>query len=78
VNVESGLGPAAEAGGSTSETLDRGVVPRRDPSEEDVGEKRARQLQVSAWSGVIGASLAPKSIVRSVICWIPPPLPIGP
>src|SRR5262249_29861220 len=31
-----------------------------------------------AWSGVIGASEAPKSTVRPVIASIPPPDPIGP
>jgi hypothetical protein len=35
-------------------------------------------LQAVCWSGDSGASLAPKSTVRFVICWIPPPLPIGP
>src|SRR5215475_12026804 len=31
-----------------------------------------------AWSDVSGASLAPKSTVRAVICSMPPPLPIAP
>ncbi len=35
-------------------------------------------LAFEAWSGVIGASLAPKSTVRAVICAIPAPLPIEP
>jgi hypothetical protein len=35
-------------------------------------------LHERAWSAVSGASLAPKSTVRFVICWTPPPLPIGP
>src|SRR5512133_1818701 len=35
-------------------------------------------LQAENWSGVNGASLAPKSTVRFVICAMPPPLPIGP
>src|SRR5262245_49904274 len=35
-------------------------------------------LQAFAWLAVSGASLAPKSTVRFVICWTPPPLPIAP
>jgi hypothetical protein len=35
-------------------------------------------LQAVAWSAVRGASLAPKSTVRPVICAIPPPEPIAP
>src|SRR5256712_3964921 len=35
-------------------------------------------LHAANWSGVSGASLAPKSTVRFVICAMPPPLPIGP
>jgi hypothetical protein len=35
-------------------------------------------LQAEAWSGVKGASLAPKSTVRALICAIPPPEPIAP
>ena len=31
--------------------------------------------QALNWSGLIGASLAPKSTVRAVICEIPAPLP---
>ena len=34
-------------------------------------------LQPLNWSGVIGASLAPKSTWRFWIAWIPPPEPIG-
>ena len=34
-------------------------------------------LQASPWSGVSGASLAPMSTVRAVICSMPPPLPIA-
>ena len=37
-----------------------------------------QSLQADAWSGVSGASLAPKSTVRAVICAIPPPEPIAP
>src|SRR5919197_4142442 len=35
-------------------------------------------LHAADWSGVSGASLAPKSTVRFVIALIPPPDPIGP
>ena len=35
-------------------------------------------LHAANWSGESGASLAPKSTVRFVICEMPPPLPIGP
>jgi hypothetical protein len=35
-------------------------------------------LHADAWPGVNGASLAPKSIERAMICSIPPPEPIGP
>src|SRR3954447_8853155 len=35
-------------------------------------------LQAANWSGVSGASLAPKSTVRFVTAEIPPPDPIGP
>src|SRR5919198_4698271 len=35
-------------------------------------------LHAANCSGVSGASLAPKSTVRLMICWIPPPEPIGP
>jgi hypothetical protein len=35
-------------------------------------------LQAANWSGVRGASLAPKSTVRFVIALIPPPEPMGP
>src|SRR5438445_9332687 len=35
-------------------------------------------LQAANWSGVSGASLAPKSTVRFVICAMPPPEPMGP
>ena len=35
-------------------------------------------LQADSWPGVSGASLAPKSIVRAVVCAIPPPEPIAP
>src|SRR5262249_44252730 len=35
-------------------------------------------LHASSWSGENGASLAPKSTVRAVICAIPPPEPIAP
>ena len=34
-------------------------------------------LHALNWSGVSGASLAPKSTVRFEIAWIPPPEPIG-
>ena len=34
-------------------------------------------LQAVNWSGVSGASLAPKSTVRAVIAAMPPPEPIG-
>ena len=34
-------------------------------------------LQAANWSGVSGASLAPKSTVRAVIAAMPPPEPIG-
>src|SRR6476469_6838554 len=34
-------------------------------------------LQAAAWSGLSGASDAPKSTVRAVIAWMPPPEPIG-
>src|ERR687888_556373 len=34
-------------------------------------------LQASNWSGVSGASLAPKSTVRAVMAAMPPPEPIG-
>jgi hypothetical protein len=34
-------------------------------------------LHAVNWSGVSGASLAPKSTWRFVIAEIPPPLPIG-
>ena len=34
-------------------------------------------LQALNWSGVSGASEAPKSTVRFVIAWMPPPEPIG-
>ena len=34
-------------------------------------------LQALNWSGVSGASLAPKSTVRAVIAATPPPEPIG-
>ena len=34
-------------------------------------------LHAVIWSGVNGASDAPKSTVRFVIAWIPPPEPIG-
>jgi hypothetical protein len=37
-----------------------------------------QSLQAEAWSEVSGASLAPKSTVRAVICAIPPPEPIDP
>jgi len=33
-------------------------------------------LQAEAWSGVSGASLAPKSTERAVIAEMPPPLPM--
>ena len=35
-------------------------------------------LQAAAWSGVSGASDAPKSTVRDVICWMPAPEPTLP
>src|SRR4029077_13534313 len=35
-------------------------------------------LQAVAWSGVSGASLAPKSTVRAVICWMPAGVPAPP
>ena len=35
-------------------------------------------LALEAWSGVIGASLAPKSTVRAVIWAMPAPLPTDP
>ena len=38
----------------------------------------AQPLQALNWSGVSGASLAPKSTVRFVMALIPPPEPIGP
>src|SRR5712691_713428 len=48
----------------------------------DVAERAqgiwTQPLQAAAWSGVSGASLAPKSTVRLVICAMPPPEPIGP
>ena len=34
-------------------------------------------LHDEAWSGVSGASEAPKSTVRVVIAWMPPPEPIA-
>ena len=34
-------------------------------------------LHAANWSGVSGASLAPKSTVRDVIAAMPPPEPIG-
>src|SRR5512132_4418433 len=34
-------------------------------------------LHAAAWSGLSGASDAPKSTVRAVIAWMPPPEPIG-
>src|SRR4029450_7735192 len=34
-------------------------------------------LHAVAWSGLSGASDAPKSTVRAVIAWMPPPEPIG-
>src|ERR1700758_2889481 len=37
----------------------------------------SQPLQALNWSGVSGASLAPKSTVREVIAAIPPPDPIG-
>src|SRR5512135_3560091 len=37
----------------------------------------AQPLQPSPWLFVIGASLAPKSTVRWLIAWIPPPEPIA-
>ena len=38
----------------------------------------AQPLQAASWSGVKGASLAPKSTVRFVTALMPPPEPIGP
>ncbi len=35
-------------------------------------------LQAENWLDVMGASLAPKSTVRAVICSMPPPDPIAP
>ena len=47
----------------------------------DVADKahgiRTQPLQLVNWSGVNGASLAPKSTVRAVIAAIPPPDPTG-
>src|SRR5262245_26535028 len=47
----------------------------------DVAERAhgicTQPLQAANWSGLSGASLAPKSTVRFVIAAMPPPEPIG-